>query len=72
MLNKNVNHVLSGSWHQWGGEDIKKWCRRVNVRKYYVLMNENGKVRPAETIPGMGGERIKENDVRYEVNYDVL
>jgi hypothetical protein len=35
-------------------------------------MNENGKVRPAETIPGMGGERIKENDVRYEVNYDVL
>jgi hypothetical protein len=23
---------------------------------------ENGKMRPAETIPGMGGGRIKEND----------
>jgi hypothetical protein len=25
-------------------------------------MYENGKMRPVETIPGMGGERIKEND----------
>jgi hypothetical protein len=25
-------------------------------------MYENGKMRPAETIPGMGGERMKEND----------
>jgi hypothetical protein len=23
--------------------------------KYYVLMYENGKMRPVETIPGMGG-----------------
>jgi hypothetical protein len=30
--------------------------------KYYVLMYENGKIRPVETIPGMGGGRIKEND----------
>jgi hypothetical protein len=30
---------------------------------------ENGKVRPAETITGMGGEEIKEND---EFNYDIL
>jgi hypothetical protein len=22
--------------------------------EYYALMNENGKMRPAETIPGMG------------------
>jgi hypothetical protein len=32
------------------------WC------KYYVLMYENRKVRPAETILRMGGERRKEND----------
>jgi hypothetical protein len=25
-------------------------------------MYESGKMRPDETIPGMGGERIKEND----------
>jgi hypothetical protein len=26
-----VKQVLSGDWHQWEGEDIKKGCRRVNV-----------------------------------------
>jgi hypothetical protein len=33
--------------------------------EYYALMYENGKMRPAETIPGMGGgdkrERWREN-----------
>jgi hypothetical protein len=28
--------------------------------EYYVLMNENGKMRPGETVPGMG-KGIKEN-----------
>jgi hypothetical protein len=28
----------------------------VNVVEYYVLMYENGEMRPAESIPGMGGE----------------
>jgi hypothetical protein len=27
-----------------------------------VLMYKNGKIRPAETVPGMGMGRIKEND----------
>jgi hypothetical protein len=27
--------------------------------KYYVFMYENGKMRPVETIPRMGGERDK-------------
>jgi hypothetical protein len=39
--------------------------------KYYVLMYENGKMRPVETIPGMGGGRIKENDGGGEFNYDI-
>jgi hypothetical protein len=26
----------------------------------------------AETIPGMGGERVKENDGEVELNYDIL
>jgi hypothetical protein len=38
-----------------GGQDIKKGCRRVNMVEYYALMNENGKMRPVETIPGIGG-----------------
>jgi hypothetical protein len=30
--------------------------------KYYVLIYENGKMRPVETIAGMGRREIKEND----------
>jgi hypothetical protein len=36
--------------------------------KYYVLMYENGKMRPVETILRMGGEEIKENDGGGEYN----
>jgi hypothetical protein len=39
-------------------------------RKYYVLMYENGKMTPAEPIPGMQG--IKENDGGGELDYDIL
>jgi hypothetical protein len=39
--------------------------------KYYVLMNENGKMRPAETVPGIRGRRIKENDGGSKFNYDI-
>jgi hypothetical protein len=28
--------------------------------KYYVLMHVNGKMRPVQTIPGMGGRRMME------------
>jgi hypothetical protein len=29
--------------------------QEVNMVEYYTLMYENGKMRPAETVPGMGG-----------------
>jgi hypothetical protein len=35
-------------------------------------MYENGKMRHVETIPGMEGGRIKENDGRGELSYDIL
>jgi hypothetical protein len=35
-------------------------------------MYEYGKIRPAETIPGMGERGIKENDRVGEFNYDIL
>jgi hypothetical protein len=35
-------------------------------------MYENGKIRLAETIPGMWVERIKENDGGSEFKYDRL
>jgi hypothetical protein len=30
--------------------------------KYYVLMYKNGKLRPVETVPGMGEEGKKDSD----------
>jgi hypothetical protein len=35
-------------------------------------MYENGKMRPVETIPGMGGRRIKENGGGGKFNHDIL
>jgi hypothetical protein len=35
-------------------------------------MNVNGKMKAVETIPGMGGGRIKENDGEGEFNYDIF
>jgi hypothetical protein len=35
-------------------------------------MYVNGKMRPVETIPGMEGERIKENNGGGEFIYDTL
>jgi hypothetical protein len=35
-------------------------------------MYVNGKMRPDETIPEMGGERIKKNDEGGEFNYEYI
>jgi hypothetical protein len=35
-------------------------------------MSDNRKMRPVETIPGMGGGRIKENDGGGEFSYNIL
>jgi hypothetical protein len=59
-------------WHQWEGEAIRKGCGMVNMVEYYALMCDNGKMRPAETIPGMGEGGIKETDGGGEFNYDTL
>jgi hypothetical protein len=41
--------------------------------EYYALMNENGKMRPAETVPGMeGGREDKGESRRGELKYDVV
>jgi hypothetical protein len=35
-------------------------------------MYVNGKMRPVETIPGIGVKEIKKNDGGDEFNYDIL
>jgi hypothetical protein len=40
--------------------------------KYYVLVYENGKMRPIETILRRKGGGIKENDGGREISYNIL
>jgi hypothetical protein len=40
--------------------------------KYYVFMYENGKIRPVETLPGVGRGEIKENYRGGEFNHGIL
>jgi hypothetical protein len=40
----------------------------VNIWKYYVLMYEDGKMRPVEPILRTGGGQIKEDDGGGEFN----
>jgi hypothetical protein len=40
--------------------------------KYYVLMHENGRMRPVETIPGMEGRRNKGEWWRGEFNCGIV
>jgi hypothetical protein len=35
-------------------------------------MYVNGKMRPVETVSGMGGQGVKESDGGCEFNYDIL
>jgi hypothetical protein len=58
---QKVKQVLSGSWYQWDGEDIRKGCRRVTMVEYSVLMYENGKIKSGESSPRIREGRIKEN-----------
>jgi hypothetical protein len=43
----------------------------VNIVEIFWI-HVNGKTRPVETIPGMGGGGIKEHDGEGEFNYDKL
>jgi hypothetical protein len=47
--------VKLGKSNTVGGGDIRKGCRRVNM----VEMLGSGKMRPVETVPGVGRGRIK-------------
>jgi hypothetical protein len=49
-----------------------KGGRKVNMEQILCTHAVNGKIRPVERIPGMGGGKIKENDGGGEFNYDIL
>jgi hypothetical protein len=72
--NRGREGKTSAAWElvSVSGEDIRKGYSRVSLVELYVLMYENGKMRPVETVPGIGRESIKENGRRGEFNYDTL
>jgi hypothetical protein len=55
MENRRVEQVLSGVGAGGRGEDRRKEWRKINMVEYYVLMYENGNMRPVESSPGMEG-----------------
>jgi hypothetical protein len=72
MENRKAKQVLSGGWHQWERGDRRTERRRVTVVEYYALMNTNGRMRTAETVPAKGGNGIKEDDRGCVFNRDML
>jgi hypothetical protein len=44
----------------------------MNAVEILYTQYENGKMRPVETNPEMGGEETKDNDVGDEFNHDTL
>jgi hypothetical protein len=76
LVNDNLkckrNRSCLGGWYQWKGEEVGKGCGRVNIVQILCTHVCKWKMRPVETIPGMGGEGIKKNDGGGEFNYDIL
>jgi hypothetical protein len=56
MENSKVKQVLSAGWYSGRRGGYKERVSGVNAVEYYVLRYENGKMRPVETVPGMGGK----------------
>jgi hypothetical protein len=69
METRRAEQFLTRGLAPVGGEDARKGCGRVNMVEYYVLMY--GKMRPVETVPGMGerGEWRKMEQVISTVIY---
>jgi hypothetical protein len=59
LRTRKKNRSCLGDCTSGRGEDIMKRCRRLTCWKYSVHICVNGKMRPVETIPGMGGRGDK-------------
>jgi hypothetical protein len=55
MENRKAKQVLPGGLVSvGGGEDVRKGLKRINVMEILLCMYVNGKMRPVETVLGMG------------------
>jgi hypothetical protein len=70
---KKAKQVLYEEWLPWEErKTLGKGVGGCKHWKYSVHMYVNVKMRLVESVPGMGGLRIKENDGEGEFNYDKL
>jgi hypothetical protein len=51
---------------------VGKECRRGIWYKFFAPMYVNGKMRPLETTPGIGGGKIKKNEGGSEFKYNIF
>jgi hypothetical protein len=64
------NRSCFGHGYQWEAEDIREGGWRVDMVEIFCTHVCKWKMRPVETIPGMEGRGIKENDDGGELNYE--
>jgi hypothetical protein len=71
--NRKVKQVLSGGWYLWEKKEYKETVKEAKCsgNVMYSCMKK-GKMRPVETITGMGGRGIKENDGGSKFKYNIL
>jgi hypothetical protein len=69
LINKYRSYLRIGTLERGGH---KKRVQESECGGNITYSYDNGKMRPAETIPGMGGGELKEIDGRNEFNYDTL
>jgi hypothetical protein len=55
MKDRKVKRALSGDWYQWEGGGYKERVQKGEYGGNIMYLCINGKMRPVETIPGIGG-----------------
>jgi hypothetical protein len=67
-----MEYIPWGEGTSGSREEIGKGHGRVNIVQIPYTRHVKGKMRPVETISGMIGGRIKQNDGGGQLKYDIL
>jgi hypothetical protein len=70
LENRRAEQILSEGLVPVGGGGCRKRVSKGNMVQIHMYVN--GKMKPVETVPGMVGRKIKENDGGGEFKYDIL
>jgi hypothetical protein len=70
LLNVHRKFKLTGTSRR--RQEVRKGCGRVNMVQILCTHICKGKTRPVETVPGMKGRGLEENDGGGEFKYDIF